>query len=91
MCLDYAHAALSKTEPGEWAKRLGRYVKHVHINDNDLISDLHLAWGEGKIDREGFYRSYDRYMSDATVLVETKTIENKLSSLKKLKEDGFFI
>jgi len=57
VCLDYAHATLSKVQPQKWAEVLGGYVKHIHINDNDLISDLHLAWGSGKIDRKVFYRS----------------------------------
>ena len=90
VCLDYGHAAISKTEPMDWAKRLGRFVKHVHINDNDLTSDLHLAWGDGKIDRKGFYRSYENYFGDATVLIETRGIESQQRSLKKLKEEGFF-
>jgi len=89
VCLDYAHAAISKTPAEEWAKRLGRFVKHIHINDNDLISDLHLAWGDGKIDREGFYRSYESYMKDATVLIETSSEGSRLRSLKKLEEEGF--
>ena len=89
VCLDYAHAALSKVAPEEWAKRLGRYVKHVHINDNDLVSDLHLAWGDGKINRQAFYDSYDKYMSKAFVLVETSSYENKKRSFEVLKKEGF--
>ncbi len=89
VCLDYAHAAISQVPPEEWAKRLGRFVKHVHINDNDLISDLHLAWGDGKIDRKVFYKSYEKYMGDATMLIETVTTENKLRSIRKLQEEGF--
>ena len=89
ICLDYAHAAISKTAPDEWAKRLGRFVKHIHINDNDLVSDLHLAWGDGKMDRMGFYRSYEEYMGDASVLVEMSSMEYTKRSLDKLIEEGF--
>lgn len=89
VCLDYAHAALSKVSPEKWAEVLSPYIKHVHINDNDLVSDLHLAWGDGKIDRNGFYRSYDKYMNGATILIETSLPENKLRSLEVLKADGF--
>ena len=89
VCMDYAHAALSKAAPGEWAKRLGRYVKHVHINDNDLVSDLHLAWGDGKLDRQAFYDAYEQYMNTASVLVETSSYENKKRSLEVLKKEGF--
>lgn len=89
VCLDYAHAALSKVPPELWAQRLGKYVKHVHINDNDLKSDLHLTWGDGKINRQGFYEIYEKYLSGASILIETKPLENQLSSLEKLIEEGF--
>ncbi len=89
ICLDYGHAALSKVAPQEWAKVLGKYVKHIHLNDNDLISDLHLAWGDGKIGREAFYEVYNTYMSGATVLVETSSYENIVKSLQLLSEEGF--
>lgn len=89
ICLDVGHAFLSKTPLTVWAKHLGRFVKHVHINDNDGISDLHLAWGDGIIPKETFYHCYNEFMSGASVLVETSGYENKEKSLQRLKEDGF--
>ena len=91
ICLDYAHSALSKEEPEKWAKRLGKYVKHIHINDNDLVSDLHLPWGAGKIDRQTFYEYYEKYMSEATVLVETTSLQAAKQSLELLVAEGFII
>jgi len=89
ICLDWAHASISDVEPCEWAKALGEYVKHVHINDNDLKSDLHLAWGSGQIDRFKFYDCYEKYFNEATVLIETSGSENKKKSLEQLKNDKF--
>ena len=89
VCLDYAHAAITKTNPAEWARELGKFVKHVHINDNDMVSDLHLAWGDGTIDREGFYKSYEQYLGDVSVLIETSSIEKINRSLVLLKKEGF--
>lgn len=89
VCLDYAHASLSEVAPEIWAERLGRYVKHVHINDNDLVSDLHLAWGDGKINRSHFYECCEKYMKNATILIETSSMKNKVNSLEVLKKDGF--
>ena len=37
ICLDWAHASLSNAYPEDWAEALGEYVKHIHINDNNLI------------------------------------------------------
>ena len=90
VCLDIGHVAISKASLEEWASNLGEYVKHIHINDNDLVSDLHLAWGDGKIDREVFYECYKKYMSKATVLIETSSVENSVKSIKKLCEEGFY-
>jgi len=89
VCFDYAHAALSQTSVEEWSKRLGRFIKHVHINDNDGISDLHLAWGNGKLDRFKFYECYEKYMNGASVLIETSKLENIIYSLEKLEQEGF--
>ena len=80
---------MSDVKPELWAERLGKYVKHVHINDNDLVSDLHLAWGDGQINREVFYKSYEKYMNKATVLIETSSMENKIRSIEVLKKEGF--
>lgn len=89
VCLDYAHASLSKVAPEVWAKRLGRFVKHVHVNDNDLVSDLHLAWGDGQINRSHFYECFETYFKEATVLIETTPMENKIRSLEILKKEDF--
>ncbi len=89
VCLDYAHASLSDVAPEVWAERFGKYVKHIHINDNDLVSDLHLAWGAGKINRQNFYQCYDKYMQGASVLIETSTMDNVKKSLEVLKQEDF--
>lgn len=88
ICLDYAHAALTAVPPREWVDALGRYVRHIHINDNDFKSDLHLAVGDGKIDWQEFYGLYDR-MGNASVLIETSSFENQRRSIERLKSDGF--
>ncbi|MCH5200134.1 MAG: sugar phosphate isomerase/epimerase [Oscillospiraceae bacterium] len=89
VCLDYAHAALTPVPHEEWARKLGKYVRHLHINDNDLTGDLHWAVGKGKIDWNEFYRLYNEYMEGASILVETASPENQRLSLEKLTADGF--
>lgn len=89
VCLDYAHVAISPVEPDIWAKQLGEYIKHIHINDNDKKRDLHMPWGDGLIDRIGFYRNYEKYMNKASVLIETNSVGNQERSLEVLAKDGF--
>lgn len=88
VCFDYAHAVISSTPVEQWTEKLAPYVKHMHINDNDLFSDLHLAVGEGKIDWGVFKTALKEKFPDATVLIETSTIERQEKSIEYLLENG---
>lgn len=89
ICWDSAHSALTNVPQKEWAAALGKYVKHIHINDNDLVSDLHLAVGSGKIDWNEFYSLYDKFTPQASVLIETSKLSDQRGSLARLTADGF--
>ena len=84
VCLDYAHAFLSKVEPKEWVLNLYPYIKHIHINDNDHISDLHLAVGDGLINWDEFNELRQEYFSNATILIEVNGIEKIKKSIQYL-------
>jgi sugar phosphate isomerase/epimerase len=88
ICLDYAHAyAFGREEEiGDWVRELAPYIRHIHINDNDLRSDLHLPLGEGKIDWRRFRQYYEEYFPDSSVLIEVKGIENIERSLEYLRQ-----
>ncbi|MEI3189610.1 MAG: TIM barrel protein [Lachnospiraceae bacterium] len=44
ICFDYAHAAVFGQEdsPEIWFQETAPYIRHMHINDNDLVKDMHL-------------------------------------------------
>ncbi len=86
VCLDYAHAVIFGNDIDSWVSVLAPYVKHVHINDNDLKSDLHLAVGDGKIDWLKFREHYEKYFSDCTVVIETSSVERQRKSAEYLKK-----
>ncbi|MBP1560982.1 MAG: sugar phosphate isomerase/epimerase [Oscillospiraceae bacterium] len=89
VCLDYAHAVIFGTDIDGWVEALAPYVKHMHINDNDLKNDLHLAVGDGKIDWKHFKKSFDERLSAArSVLIETSLIEKQRSSAEFLSKMG---
>ncbi len=47
MCLDTGHAAcFSRVPATNWIEQFSEQIVHVHLSDNDGISDLH--WGLGK-------------------------------------------
>ncbi len=87
VCLDYAHASISKTEVGVWVEKLAPYVKHLHINDNDLKKDLHLAVGTGQIDWRQFVEYYKNYFTECSVLIETNMPDLQRASLEFLKQN----
>lgn len=90
VCLDYAHAFLSKVEPKEWVLNLYPYIKHVHINDNEGQEDSHLAVGDGLIDWDEFNELRKEYFDKATILIEVNGQENIRTSINYMNANGFF-
>lgn len=75
LCLDYAHASLTACPTERWAESMGPFVGHIHLNDNDGISDLHRVPGEGIMDYAKFARLADRYFPEVPVLLELNGAE----------------
>ena len=86
VCLDYAHACLGQAPIEDWIDKLAPYVKHIHINNNDLNEDLHNPLDDGLIDYEEFVRFYKDKMDGASILLEMRGIDKQKSSLAYLKE-----
>lgn len=84
VCLDYAHAAISKTPLERWVTALEPYIAHMHVNDNDLLADLHQVPGEGKIDWHQ-YGQLTKKLTKAAVLVELRGLERQRQALEYLK------
>lgn len=87
VCLDYAHASISKVPMSDWVEQLAPYLRHIHINDNDLKKDMHWPLGAGQIDWNLFVRYYRTYFDQCSVLIETTQPEAQIQSLKYLKEN----
>lgn len=75
----------------EWINALRPYVKHIHINDNDLCSDLHLPLGTGKINWKQFFEYYELYFKSCSVLIETNDPIGQKKSLQYIRENFDFI
>lgn len=76
LCLDYAHAWITTTPVEEWVRAMAPYLGHMHLNDNDGISDLHKVPGEGAMDYERFARNYEKYIKNVPVLLELSGADN---------------
>lgn len=81
VCYDYAHAAIFGGSTDEWTRCLDNSVKHLHINDNDLVSDLHLPAGSGSLDWQEFARTLEKLPDDISMLIEVEDTENQQKSL----------
>ncbi len=90
ICLDYAHGAISDTDVSEWMKELAPFVKHMHINDNDLKNDLHAPIGSGQLNWELFTNEIEQYKMDTTVLVEVTGIEKQKKALEYMEKKKIF-
>lgn len=90
ICLDYAHAVLSGCPGREWIETLTPYIRHIHINDNDLKNDLHLAVGAGQVDWQEFDELIRQYRIEAPVLVEVNGYEAQKESLEYMKQYGIY-
>lgn len=90
ICLDYSHGALTNCSVENWVRELAPYIRHMHINDNDLYRDLHQQPGMGKIDWQEYNRLMQLYDINSSVLVEVKGYEKQRKSLEYLKNNGIF-
>lgn len=85
ICLDYSHCCIFSKDKDFFIKNVAPYVKHLHINDNDLSRDLHLAVGDGLIEWENFVQYYRQCFSDASILIETTKPKDQIKSLEFIK------
>lgn len=90
LCLDYAHAAVFGKKPVMWVKELAPYIRHLHINDNDLCGDKHWHIGEGQMDWNEFSEAMKRYEVQTSVLIEVRGNENWHRSAEYLKKNGIY-
>ena len=88
LCLDVGHATsvVSNVEAGEWIKKYGKLLNHLHLHSNDGGNDTHLALGEGIIDFERIFALTAEYAPTATMTIESIDAE---SSCRWLFEHGF--
>ncbi len=89
VCLDVAHASISKVDIEEWFNVLGKYIKHIHINDNDKIIDSHLELGKGIIDYKKAFKYINKLNDNTSILIEIKDYNKTLNSINYLKEGKF--
>ena len=82
LCLDYGHACLTSTAEDLWVREMADAIGHLHLNDNDRKSDLHMVPGQGVIDMVHFKSLIDMYHIKAPILLEIADINKQEQALK---------
>lgn len=90
ICLDYAHAIVFGKDPNYWVSELAPYIRHLHINDNDLCGDKHWQIGSGQIEWNDFSETMKKNDVGASVLIEVRGNENWKRSLEYLEKKGIY-
>lgn|GEM_PF-902875 len=81
--LDIGHANLTKFPVIEYIKELGNDIKHIHINDNDGLEDLHLAYGEGNIDSKNIIKKIEDIGFTGLGILEIWAPDNPAKAINK--------
>lgn len=90
VCLDVGHAFLSKAPLTSWFEKLHPYIKYMHINDNNGITDDHLAVGDGIINWIEVDELMKKYKLSPIVTIEVASIEKIERSLEFIDKRGIF-
>lgn len=90
VCLDIAHAAISGTPLDVWMNAMEPYVKHLHINDNDGIQDLHAVIGKGVINWEAFTGWCQNLAEKPSILIEVRGFNDLKASVENMERKRIF-
>ncbi len=90
ICFDYAHACVFSNNLEKWAVCVAPFVKHMHINDNGMVYDSHMALGKGSIDWKKFNELITDNKIEASVLVEMSELEKQETSIQYLMEHHYY-
>lgn len=90
VCLDIAHAFISGSPLLSWFDSLKPYVKHLHINDNNGIEDLHQAVGSGNFPWNTFQDWLISLKELPSLLIEVRNFEDLQKSVKYMQEHSIY-
>ncbi len=90
ICLDYAHLMLYGKDKKDWVKELAPYIRHCHINDNDLYDDRHWEVGKGELDWSLFDKKMKENHIETSVLIEVRDLDIWKNSAEFLKNTGIY-
>ena len=86
LALDVAHANLLPGGIDPWIEAFPDKIYHLHLSDNDGILDRHVPIGDGVIDFRDVFKKLEGIGFKGTGTFEVGTNENRVKSLKRIRE-----
>ncbi len=92
VCLDIAHAFIGTQPLSEWFNDLAPYIRHLHINDNNGIEDLHKPVGSMNVP----WNMYSDYINSVpatkrpSVLLEVNCYDDLIASVRYMEKNGLY-
>lgn len=84
ICYDHAHRNVFDKSNDNWIEYLKDNIRHIHINDNDKVCDIHLPVGKGLIDYNEFNDLIIKANIEPSVLIEVNKPEDQIASIEYL-------
>jgi sugar phosphate isomerase/epimerase len=85
--IDIGHSNLYGRKPEQFIKKFHKKLKHIHLHDNNGISDLHLPIGTGNVDWENTIKVLKKcYRGTITLEIFSRDKDYVLLSREKLKK-----
>lgn len=83
ICLDVGHVnVVSDIKATEWIEKLGGYIHHFHLHNNDGKGDQHAPLTEGELNMEEIMRAIDACCpEDATLTIESRKCHESIGWL----------
>lgn len=86
LCLDVGHANLSGLPPLDWIAPMAPWLCHVHLHNNDGMTDWHRELDQGDIPMRAVLEAMGDLCPEATWTIET---QDGRRSLEWLGKEGF--
>lgn len=87
ICLDTGHCAVFGLSPAEAVRKIGKkFLRVLHVHDNNGVNDLHWLPYTGVIDWEDFSKSLDEIGFEGTVSLETAVPKKIPEDIRTLQE-----
>ena len=80
-CFDLAHSEIyNQTE-----ELMKLEIDHIHLTDNNKISDQHLVIGKGSIDFDDFFAKLKSKSYNKKIIFECENLQDSIKSFNKIK------